>query len=254
MERTKLTTGDETLVLEVGGRSVTVVTRPADGDNLARLFDLRARPKWADSSPMTDDDLTAVVRGLFARAGQQGEQAEVLGVPPAVAGSFLGDPRIYVSPVEPLSFSLPASPAGLVLHMDERGDGHLWALGEDRIGLGSDGMWWIIKNLVEALADPAAASDRPRFLTLGTSLGGPATQASLERGDGAIRIVWRKLRSGVAGDVVAVQELSSERVDSWLRLLRPIQGDLERRRVHRLRLRPAITAEKWARALARWSS
>ncbi|MFI5259043.1 MAG: hypothetical protein ACHQ01_05470 [Candidatus Limnocylindrales bacterium] len=253
MERSKLAAGDETLELEVDGRTVKVVTRPADGDKLARLFELGAGPKWDDSTPMSVQEVADLIHGLIERAGKKGEQAQVLGVPPAAAEAFPGDPRIYVSPVEALTFSLPGSPTGLVLHMDERGDGHLWALGEDRIQLGSDGMWWILNALIGALEDPPAASARPRFLTLGTTLGGPATQASLWVRDAGVAIAWHRLRSGVVGDLVAVQELKLDRVDGWLRLLRPVRDDLERRRVHRQRLRPARTADRWARALERWS-
>jgi hypothetical protein len=36
-------------------------------------------------------------------------------------------------------------------------------------------------------------------------------------------------------------------------LLRPILADLEQRRVHRQRLRPARMAGQWARAIERWS-
>jgi hypothetical protein len=79
-------------------------------------------------------------------------------------------------------------------------------------------------------------------------------QASLETGEWGIGIVWRTLRSGVVGDVVAVQELTYERLDGWLRLLRPVRDDLARRRVHRQRLRPARVAEKWAHALERWTN
>ena len=252
MERTKLAVGDEALALDVDGRTVTVVSRPADGDHLAQLFEIGRSPTWDDASPMSDQDVVSLVRGLFEEAGRQGKPAGVLGVPPAAALCFPDDPRIYVSPIEPVSFSLPGSPSGLVFHMDEQGDGHLWALGNDRVLLGSDGMWWIVNALIEALVDPATASAGPRFLTLGTTLGGPATQASLEYGDWGVGIVWRKLRSGVVGEVVAVQELSYERVEGWLRLLRPVRLDVERRRAHRQRLRPARTAEMWARALERW--
>jgi hypothetical protein len=252
MDTSMVAIGDETLELTVEGRTVKVVTRPADGDRLARLFELGASPVWDDSSPMSAEDVAAVVRGLMKRAGKRGEFAGVMGVPPEAALSFPNEPHIYVSPVEPMSFSLPGSPTGLVLHMDERGDGHVWALGEDRITLGSDGMWWIVDSLIDALAEPAAASIWPRILTLGSTLGGPATQASLECGARGIGIVWRKLRSGVAGETVAVQELSYDRVEGWLKLLRPIRDDLERQRVHRQRLRPASTADKWARALEHW--
>jgi hypothetical protein len=246
--------GDETLEFQVEGRTVKVVTRPPDGDQLARLFEFGASPKWTDSSPMSDDEVAAVVRGLIKEAKKNGEQAGVLGVPPTAAMSFPNDPRIFVSPIEPVSFSLPGSPTGLILKMDERGDGHLWALGEARIPLGSDGMWWIVSTLIDALVEPAAASKYPRILTLGSTLGGPATQATLEIGEFGIGIVWRKLDNGVVGGVVAVQELSYERVDGWLRLLRPVRDELARRRAHRQRLSPARTAEKWARAMERWSN
>jgi hypothetical protein len=246
--------GDETLEFQVDGRTVKVVTRPADGGQLARLFEFGASPKWTDSSPMSDEDVASVVRRLIARAGKNGELAGVLGVPPAAAMSFPDDARIYVSPIEPVSFSLPGSPTGLVLQMDERGDGHLWALGDQRVPLGSDGMWWIVNALIDALVDPATASKWPRILTLGSTLGGIATQASLELGDWGIGIVWRKLDNGVVGDVMAVQELSYERVDGWLRLLRPVRDELARNRAHRQRLSPARTAEKWACVMERWAN
>jgi hypothetical protein len=246
--------GDETLEFQVDGRTVKVVTRPADGGQLARLFEFGASPKWTDSSPMSDEDVASVVRRLIARAGKNGELAGVLGVPPAAAMSFPDDARIYVSPIEPVSFSLPGSPTGLVLQMDERGDGHLWALGDQRVPLGSDGMWWIVNALIDALVDPATASKWPRILTLGSTLGGIATQASLEIGDWGIGIVWRKLDNGVVGDVMAVQELSYERVDGWLRLLRPVRDELARNRAHRQRLSPARTAEKWACVMERWAN
>lgn len=252
--RTKMAVGDETLEFQVDGRTVKVVTRPADGGQLARLFEFGASPKWTDSSPMSDEDVASVVRRLIARAGKNGELAGVLGVPPAAAMSFPDDARIYVSPIEPVSFSLPGSPTGLVLQMDERGDGHLWALGDQRVPLGSDGMWWIVNALIDALVDPATASKWPRILTLGSTLGGIATQASLEIGDWGIGIVWRKLDNGVVGDVMAVQELSYERVDGWLRLLRPVRDELARNRAHRQRLSPARTAEKWACVMERWAN
>lgn len=252
--RTKMAVGDETLEFQVDGRTVKVVTRPADGGQLARLFEFGASPKWTDSSPMSDEDVASVVRRLIARAGKNGELAGVLGVPPAAAMSFPDDARIYVSPIEPVSFSLPGSPTGLVLQMDERGDGHLWALGDQRVPLGSDGMWWIVNALIDALVDPATASKWPRILTLGSTLGGIATQAALEIGDRGIGIVWRRLDNGVVGDVMAVQELSYERVDGWLRLLRPVRDELARNRAHRQRLSPARTAEKWACVMERWAN
>ena len=254
MERTGLTAVDEKLTLDVDGRMVTVITRPADGDHLAQLFEIGRSPRWDDTSPMNDDEVASLVRNLIDGPERQGQPAGVLGVPPAAALAFPDDPRVYVSPVEPVSFSLPGSPFGLVFHMDDGGDGHLWALGDERVHLGSDGMWWILNALVEALVDPATTSARPRFLTLGTTLGGPATQASLEYGDWGVGIVWRKLRSGVAGDVLAVHELSYERVEGWLTLLRPVLLDIEAKRAHRQRLRPARTADRWARALERWAS
>ena len=251
---TRLGVADETFEMAVDGRAVRVLTRPADGDRLARLFDLSPSPTWEDASPMSDEDVAVVVRGLIERAGKKGQHIEVVGVPPAAAVSFPDHANIYVSPVEPLSFSLPGWPNGLALEMNERGDGHLWAVGKERVDLGSEGLWWVVKSLIDALADPAAASTWPRFLTLGSYLGGPATQATLQFGDWGIGILWRKLDNGVVGGIVAAQELSHERVDSWLSLLRPVLEDLERRRVHRQRLRPARTAEKWARVLERWSN
>ena len=246
--------GDETLEFQVDGKMVKVVTRPADGDQLARLFELGDGPAWDDASPMSDEEVAAVVRRLIEDAGSKGEQAAVVGVPPKAALKFPNDARVFVSQVEPISFSLPGSPSGLILQMDEKGNGHLWALADERVSLGSDGMWWIINTLVEALEQPVAASKWSRILTLGSTMGGPATQASLETGDWGVGIVWRKLNNGVVEDVVAVQELSYERVDGWLRLLRPVRDELARRRAHRQRLRPARTAEKWARALERWSN
>jgi hypothetical protein len=254
MERTKLAVGDETLDFQFDGKTIKVVTRPADDEQLARLFQLSDSPTWNDSSPMSDDEVAAVVRGLIEQAGRKGEKAEVAGVPPAAALSFPDDSRVFVSPVEPISFSLPGSPSGLILHMDEKGDGHIWALADERVKLGCEGMWWIVDTLIEALEQPVAASRWPRFLTLGSSLGGPAVQASMEAGDLGIGIVWRRLRSGVVEEIVAVQELSYERVDGWLRLLRPIRDDLSRQRVHRQRLKAARQADRWARALERWSN
>jgi hypothetical protein len=249
---TKLAIGEETREFQVDGRTVRVVTRPADGDGLARLFELGARPTWDDSSPMSADDVATVVRGLMDEAGQRGERAAILGVPPRAAASFPNDSRIYVSPVEPMSFSLPGSPTGLVMHMDERGNGHLWALGENRVSLGSDGMWWIVDTLIDALSEPGAASIWPRIMTLGTTATGSATQASLRWSEWGVGLEWRKLRHGVAGEILAVQKLGFDRVEFWLKLLLPIRDDLENRRVHRQRLRPARMAEKWARSLEHW--
>ncbi|MGD0248563.1 MAG: hypothetical protein ABSB75_05865, partial [Candidatus Limnocylindrales bacterium] len=65
MERTKMAAGDETLEFGFDGKTVKVVTRPPEGDQLARLFELSASPKWDDSSPMSDKEVTAVVRGLI---------------------------------------------------------------------------------------------------------------------------------------------------------------------------------------------
>jgi hypothetical protein len=115
-------------------------------------------------------------------------------------------------------------------------------------------MWWVVKTLIDALVDPVVTSTWPRFLTLGSSLGGPATQASLECGDWGVGILWRQLDNGAVGPIVAAQELSYERAEGWLSLLRPILEDLERRRVHHHRLRPARMAEKWVRALERWAA
>jgi hypothetical protein len=243
--------GEDALEFTVGGRTVKVLTRPP-GDGGGRLFELGPSPTWNDDSPLTDEDVAGVVRGLIASG--KDEPVEVVGVAPGAAVEFPSDARISVRPLDPLSFSLPGSPTGLALHMDERGDGRLEVIGEQRLNLGSDGMWWIVTRLIEALEDPEAAADWPRFLTLGTGLGGPATQASLEAADWGVRIVWRHLQSGIVGDVIAVQELSRERAKGWLNLLCPVRDTLESDRAHRQRMRPARTAERWARVLERWES
>jgi hypothetical protein len=252
--RTKLAVGDDTLEYKVDGRTVTIVTRQADDNGQARLFEIGCSATWNDASPLTDEDVASVVHGLIDKASRHGEPLEVIGVSPGAALSFPDDPRISVAPVEPFSFSLPGSPSGLVLRMDELGNAHLSALGEQRVELGSDGMWWILTQLVDALNDPETVSKWPRFLTLGGVLGGPATQANLEISEWGVRIVWRKLRSGIVGEIVAMQELSYERVRGWLTMILPVREDLARRRVHRQRLRPARTAEKWARVLERWTT
>jgi hypothetical protein len=254
VERVKMAAGDETLEFKVDGKSVKVVTRPADGEGLARLFDLGTSTTWDDESPLSVDDYETVVRGLMARAGRKGEQAEVLGVPPAAALAFPPEARISVCPVEPVSFSLPGSPSGLVLEQDDRGDGHLWGLGASKVDLGREGMWWIVSRLIEALENPTTVAQWPRFLTLGSTVGGPATQVSLECGEWGVGLLWRSLDNGVVGDIVAVQELTYERANGWLAILLPVRDDLERRRSHRQRLRPARMAEKWARAMERWAS
>jgi hypothetical protein len=251
--RTKIATGEDTLEYRVAGRTVTIVTRPADDDGLARLFEIDSAARWSDSSPLTDEDVAAVVRGLIDKASRHGQPLEVIGVSPAAALAFPGDSRVSISPVEPFSFSLPGSPTGLVLQMDARGDAHISALGEARVPLGSDGMWWVLNRLIEAMTEPATVARWPRFITLGGTLGGPATQATLELGDWGIGIVWARLQSGVVGEIMAMQELSFERARGWLSMLLPVRDDLERRRVHRQRLRPARTAEKWARVLERWN-
>jgi hypothetical protein len=238
----------------VGGRSVRVMSRPAEDDQLARLFELEPNPTWSDTSPLTDDDIAVVVRGLIDPASKKGRPLQVLGVTPGAAMAFPDDPRIAVGPVEPLSFSLPGTPDGLAFQMDERGDGHLYALGQARLSLGSDGMWWIVTRLIEALEDPQTAATWHRFVTVAGSLGGPATQASLQLKDSGICIVWRRLESGVVGDIVSWQELSFERAQGWLKMLGPIRFALEQQRVHRQRRRAARTAEKWAVALERWSA
>ena len=251
---TMKTAGEDLLEVNVDGKTIRVVSRPADGDRLGRLFELDLSPAQTQESPLSDGDVAAVVRGLLDGATKQGQKPEVIGVSPGAALSFPDDPRISVIPVEPVSFSLPASPAGLILQMDERGDGHLWALSNGRISLGSDGMWWIVTRLIEALESPEVVSEWSRFLTVGSSLGGEATQAAIEIGDwGEIRLVWRQLDNGVVGEIVGVHELSRQRADGWLSILIPVRDQLERQRVHRQRLRAARMAEKWARAMERWS-
>jgi hypothetical protein len=153
-----------------------------------------------------------------------------------------------------MSLSLPGAPDGLSLQMDERGNGHFYALGDDRMRLGSDGMWWIVTHMIEALEDPQTVVTWPRFLTVAGSLGGPATQASLQWSDVGVCVAWRRLESGVVRELVALQELSHERAEGWLNMLRPVLGALEKGHVHHQRLLPAMTAERWAHALERRSA
>ena len=253
MERTK-TADEEYIDIQVNGRTAKIVSRPAEGNHGRRLFELAERPTWADKKPMTDEDVAMVVRSLIKEAASKGHTLAILGVTPGAALSFPNDPRISVVPVEPFTFSLPGTPAGLTLSMDERGDGHLSALNEERVELGADGMWWIMTRLIEALEEPDLTSCWPRFITLGSTIGGPATQASLEMSGKNIVVIWRRLDSGVVGEVVAVQVLSRERADGWIRALAPVRDQIERMRVHHQRLRPAKMAEKWAHALERWGA
>jgi hypothetical protein len=253
VEGVTLAAGEETYELDFDGRTIRIVTRNAD-DEIARLFDLRGASSWNDDTPLSDDEIAAVVRRLFESADQRQEPIEVVGVAPGAASSFPGDSRISVSRIEPTSFSLPGAPNGLAFEMDDRGDGHLFALGSVRVPLGSEGMWWIVNQLIDALEDPARAARWPRVLVLGTTLGGPAVQASVETGDWGVGIVWRRLDNGVVIDVVAINELTYDRVDCWLSILRPFRERLTAARAHRQRLRPARTAEKWVRAMERWSN
>jgi len=251
---TMKTAGEDLLEVNVDGKTVRVVSRPADGDRLGRLFELDLSLEQPKESPLSDADVAVVVRGLIDGATERGQKPEVIGVSPGAALSFPDDPRVSVLPVEPVSFSLPASPAGLILHMDERGDGHLWVLSNGRISLGSDGMWWIVTRLIDALESPEIMWAWSRFLTVGSSLGGEASQASIEIGDwGELRLVWRQLDNGVVGEILGVHELSRERAAGWLSILIPVRDKLERDRVHHQRLRAARMAEKWARAMERWS-
>lgn len=249
------TAGEDLLEVNIDGKTVRVVSRPADDDRQGRLFELDLNPKETSDSPLSDDDVATVVRGLIDGATERGQKPEVVGVSPGAALAFPDDPRISIRPVQPVSFSLPSSPAGLILQMDERGDGHLWALSTGRVALGSEGMWWIVTRIIDALESPEVAAEWPRFLTVGEVLGGTATQASLEIDDfGDLRLIWRRLDSGVVGEVVALHELSRQRATGWLSILLPVRDQLERQRVHRQRMRAAKTAEKWARALERWSN
>jgi hypothetical protein len=139
--------------------------------------------------------------------------------------------------------------------MDAQGDGHLSALANGRVRLGSEGMWWLVTRLIDALEMPDIVSMWPRFLVVGGTLGGTATQATMEiRDSGDYRLVWRRLDSGIAGEIIALHELSTQRLSGWLSILVPVRDQLERERVHRQRMRAARTAEKWARALERWAN
>jgi hypothetical protein len=215
MARVKAPIAEDMREFSVDGRSVKVMSRPADDDQLARLFQIQPSARQIDR---TDG------------------------------------PRIATVPVQPMSLSLPGAPDGLSLQMDERGNGHFYALGDDRMRLGSDGMWWIVTHMIEALEDPQTVVTWPRFLTVAGSLGGPATQASLQWSDVGVCVAWRRLESGVVRELVALQELSHERAEGWLNMLRPVLGALEKGHVHHQRLLPAMTAERWAHALERRSA
>lgn len=237
----------------VDGRTVKVMSRLADNNQLARLFALESNATESDASPLIDDGEADVMRGRIDATPRKGRPLRLLGATPDAAPARPDEPRVAGAPVEPLAFSLPGAPDGLVVQMNERGDGHMFAVGEARVSLGSDGMWWIVTRLIEALEDPQTVSTWPRFLTVAGSLGGPATQASLQYSETGICVAWRRLESGVVGDVMAWQELSHDRAQGWLSMLRPVLLDLEQREVHRHRLLPARTAERWAHALERWS-
>lgn len=253
MGRIKAPAAQDMLEFVVDGRTVKVMSRLADNNQLARLFALEPNATGSAASPMADDGEADVMRGRIAAKSRKGRRLRLLGVTPDPAVAYPDEPRIAVAPVEPLAFSLPGAPDGLVVQMNEYGDGHMFAVGEARVSLGSDGMWWIVTRLIEALEDPQTVSTRPRFLTVAGSLGGPATQASLQYSETGVCVVWRRLESGVVGDVLAWQELSHDRAQGWLSMLRPILLDLEQRPVHHYRLLPARTAERWARALEHWS-
>jgi len=135
---------------------------PADDDRQSRLFELDLSPAAASGLPLSDDDVASVVRGLISGATERGQRLEVIGVSPGAALAFPDDPRISVRPVQRVSFSLPSSPAGLILRMDEEGDGHVWALTNERVPLGSEGMWWIVTLLIDALELPDVVSRWPR--------------------------------------------------------------------------------------------
>jgi hypothetical protein len=222
---------------ESRGRAARVMRRLATAAGLAE-------------PEISEEDVASVMRSLLESPGA-GQALEIVGSAPGLGK----EPPRETHPaaeIDAVSFALPGSPMGLVLHMDEHGDGRLQAVGQKvQADLGADGMWWVVTRLIEALEHPDVVSEWPRFLTLGTRLGGPATQASLQTGERAIAIVWRRLNSGVVGDVVAVQELTPERASGWLTMLRPVRDTLERHRAHRQRLRPAKMAEKWARVLER---
>ena len=247
--------GEDLLEVNVGGKVVRVVSRPADDDRQSRLFELDLSPAEGSGRPLSDEDVAFVVRGLIDSATLRGQKSEVVGVSPGAARAFPDDPRISIRPVPSITFSLPSSPAGLILQMDEQGDGHVWALSNEHLRLGSEGMWWIVTLLIDALEMPDVVSRWPRFMTLGEAVGGSATQARMEIEDsGELRLVWRRLDGGVVGDVVAVHELPREGPAGWLSILIPVLDQLERQRVHRQRLRAAKTAEKWARDLERRSN
>jgi hypothetical protein len=235
----------------VDGRTIKVMTRLADNDQLARLLALE--PSAVTASPaQTGEYVADLMRGRIETPTRKRRGLRLVTATPRTAPA-LPEALPLSLPIEPLAFSLPGTPDGLVLQMNDRGVGHVFAVGEARLSLGADGMWWIVTRLIEALVDPQTVAMWPRFLTVAGSLSGPATQASLQYGESGVCVVWRRLESGNVGQVLAWQELSHERAQGWLNMLRPILADLERRQAFRERLLPARAAERWANALERWN-
>ena len=254
MGRVKALAAEDLREFTVDSGTIKVMSRLADNDQLARLFALDPDVTRRDISPLTDGEVEVVARGPIAKASRKGRTLRALTIVPGTAKAPPRDPRISLLQVGPLSFSLPGTPDGLAFQMDERGNGQIHALSDDRMRLGSNGMWWIVTQLIEALEDPQTVSCWPRFLTVAGVLGGPAAKASLQYSDTGICLAWRRLQSGMVGDVLAWQELSHERAQGWLSMLRPVLAELEQREVHRQQLLPARTAERWAHAVERWTA
>src|ERR1035437_4547165 len=109
--------GGGLLEVNVDGKVVRDVSLPADDDRQSLLFELDLTPAAGSDRPLSDEDVASVVRGLIDGATERGQRPEVIGVSPGAALAFPDDPRISIRPVKPVSFSLPGSPAGLILQI-----------------------------------------------------------------------------------------------------------------------------------------
>src|ERR1035437_11085276 len=103
--------GERRVEVNVDGKVVRVVSRPADDDRQSLLFELDLTPAAGSDRPLSDEDVASVVRGLIDGATERGQRPEVIGVSPGAALAFPGDPRISIRPGQPGSFSLAGSPA-----------------------------------------------------------------------------------------------------------------------------------------------
>ena len=254
MEPIGSTSGEDAVEFEVDGRTVRVITRPP-GDEGGRLFELGPSPTWNDAiAAHRRGRGQRSCGGLMRTSARDERPVAIVGVTPGAADR-VSRRRAHLRHAARSSLLLPARDRRPAWHCTWTSAATAaWRpSGEQRLDLGSDGMWWIVTRLIEALEEPESVAEWPRFLILGTRLGGPghAGLARSRRLGRAHRLAAPQ--SGIVGDVIAVQELS---VRAGGRLAdaaaAPCATTLESHRAHRQRMRPARTAERWARVLERW--